>query len=85
MNLDFDFEHDFDSIAMTATITVTCTIDSSPGSYDEPPYTHANNLNIIVMCGKVNVTDAIDKCPDQSAQIEIDNIVEDKIWERYEN
>jgi len=85
MNLDFDFEHDFDSIAMTATITVTCTIDSSPGSYDEPPYTHANNLNVIVMCGKVNVTEAILYCADQTAHRELENIVEDKIWERYEN
>jgi len=85
MNLDFDFEHDFDSIAMSATITVTCSIESSLGSYDEPPYTHANNLNVIVMCGKVNVTDAILSCADQTAQRELENIVEDKIWERYEN
>jgi hypothetical protein len=36
------------------------------------------------MCGKVNVTDAIDKCTDQAAQRELENIVQDMIWERYE-
>lgn len=84
MTLDFDFEHDFNSISMSATIRVTCTILTSHGSYDEPASIEAFDIITIVMCGKVNVTDAIDKCTDQSAQRELENIVQDMIWERYE-
>jgi hypothetical protein len=84
MTLDFDFEHDFNSISMSATIRVTCKILTSHGSYDEPASIEAFDINAIVMCGKVNVTDAIDKCTDQSAQKELEDVVNDMIWERYE-
>ena len=85
MKMYFDFEHDFDSIPMTATITVTCDIIVSHGSYDEPASTEASDISFTIMCGKVNVTDAILYGPDQTAHTEIYNTVEDKIWEQYEN
>ena len=85
MNLDFDFEHDFDSIPMTATITVTCDIIVSHGSYYEPASTEASDISYTIMCGKVNVTEAILYGADQTAHRELENIVEDKIWEQYEN
>jgi len=84
MKLDFDFEHDFDSIPMTATIRVTCDIIISHGTYDQPASTEAGDISFTITCGKVNVTDAITECADQAAHKEIYDIVEDKIWERYE-
>lgn len=81
----FTFEHECDNLPMTLTIYVEYSIWTWPGTYDQPAELDIHTKNIIIECGKLDVTSLLKSTIDEKLNDEIETAINDAIWKDYHN
>jgi hypothetical protein len=81
----FSFEHDCDNAPLSLNIEVEYAISHFAGNYYEPEDTTITHCKFTLLCAGIDMTKCIMNSTNEKLKNEIENAVNEAIWQDYEN